>query len=275
MNIIIVAKPGALPKTINLTHTRTRVMCGLILGAASLGCGLLGVGLALAFASPRDRALAEVHALREQLGQQKQDLLRIRGDAQRDADALAVKLGELQAQATRLNALGERLTRVGKLADGEFNFNEAPAVGGPEEPAALTAPPVFQYARVERPGDEPAPERALPMDTLRELATAARIPKPIRAAAVRWLRDGECGLAHLGPLRVGQVELPRDADVAAHRPDLDFVLRRGLRQIEQWRRGVGRQNRCCRQPGKSCSGRNRGLSSNPTRPAATGRARPG
>ncbi|HOV57070.1 MAG TPA: M23 family metallopeptidase [Rhodanobacteraceae bacterium] len=141
MNIIIVAKPGALPKTINLTHTRTRVMCGLILGAASLGCGLLGVGLALAFASPRDRALAEVHALREQLGQQKQDLLRIRGDAQRDADALAVKLGELQAQATRLNALGERLTRVGKLADGEFNFNEAPAVGGPEEPAALTAPP--------------------------------------------------------------------------------------------------------------------------------------
>ena len=141
MNIIIVAKPGALPKTINLTHTRTRVMCGLILGAASLGCGLLGVGLALAFASPRDRALVEVHALREQLGQQKQDLLRIRGDAQRDADALAVKLGELQAQATRLNALGERLTRVGKLADGEFNFNEAPAVGGPEEPAALTAPP--------------------------------------------------------------------------------------------------------------------------------------
>ena len=139
MNIIIVAKPGALPKTINLALPRTRAMCALLLGAASLGCGLLGVSLALAFASPRDRAVAEVRNLRGQLADQQKDLEKIRTDAQRDADALAVKLGELQAQATRLNALGERLTRVGKLADGEFDFSEAPAVGGPEEPATLTA----------------------------------------------------------------------------------------------------------------------------------------
>ncbi|KAG1580581.1 hypothetical protein G6F46_015494 [Rhizopus delemar] len=37
--------------------------------------------------------------------------------------ALAARLGELQAQATRLNALGERLTQMGKLEDGEFDFN--------------------------------------------------------------------------------------------------------------------------------------------------------
>ena len=139
MNIIIVAKPGALPKTINLGMTRTRAMCAMVLGAAGLGCGLLGVSLALAFASPRDHAVAEVRTLRGQLTDQQKELDRIRTVAQRDADALAVKLGELQAQATRLNALGERLTRVGKLNDGEFNFSEAPGGGGPEEPVSATA----------------------------------------------------------------------------------------------------------------------------------------
>jgi murein DD-endopeptidase MepM/ murein hydrolase activator NlpD len=36
-----------------------------------------------------------------------------------------------QAQANRLNALGERLTRIGKLGDGEFDFNQPVGVGGP------------------------------------------------------------------------------------------------------------------------------------------------
>ena len=56
-------------------------------------------------------------------------------DSHRNLDALAAQLGQLQAQATRLNALGERLTQVGKLDDGEFDFGSDPAVGGPEEPA--------------------------------------------------------------------------------------------------------------------------------------------
>ena len=43
----------------------------------------------------------------------------------------------MQAQTTRLNALGQRLTKLGKLDDGEFDFSEAPAVGGPETAAEL------------------------------------------------------------------------------------------------------------------------------------------
>src|SRR6185369_9756286 len=56
----------------------------------------------------------------------------------RDLDALAIQLGALQAQATRLNALGQRLTKIGKLDDGEFAFDEAPAMGGPEDPGAVS-----------------------------------------------------------------------------------------------------------------------------------------
>jgi murein DD-endopeptidase MepM/ murein hydrolase activator NlpD len=50
-------------------------------------------------------------------------------------DALALRLGKLQAEAMRLNALGERLAAVGKLDDGEFDFRTEPALGGPKSSA--------------------------------------------------------------------------------------------------------------------------------------------
>ncbi len=53
-----------------------------------------------------------------------------RRDSQREINALAARLGELQAEANRLNALGERLTRIGQLQDGEFDFNKPLGVGG-------------------------------------------------------------------------------------------------------------------------------------------------
>lgn len=57
-------------------------------------------------------------------------------DAARDArdnmNALALKLGQLQAQAMRLDALGARLTKMANLDKGEFDFKQPPGVGGPE-----------------------------------------------------------------------------------------------------------------------------------------------
>ncbi|AXK70973.1 M23 family peptidase [Lysobacter sp. TY2-98] len=50
--------------------------------------------------------------------------------AQREINALAARVGELQAQANRLNALGDRLTRMGGLKDGEFDFDRPVGVGG-------------------------------------------------------------------------------------------------------------------------------------------------
>src|SRR5690606_38106239 len=50
--------------------------------------------------------------------------------AQREVNALAARLGELQAEATRLNALGDRLTQVAQLGDGEFDFNSPVGIGG-------------------------------------------------------------------------------------------------------------------------------------------------
>src|SRR3546814_13165104 len=39
-------------------------------------------------------------------------------------------MGERRAEANRLNALGERLTRIGQLGDGEFDFDKPVGIGG-------------------------------------------------------------------------------------------------------------------------------------------------
>jgi murein DD-endopeptidase MepM/ murein hydrolase activator NlpD len=46
---------------------------------------------------------------------------------------LAARVGQANAQILRLNALGRRLTKIAHLDKGEFNFDEPPAQGGPEE----------------------------------------------------------------------------------------------------------------------------------------------
>jgi murein DD-endopeptidase MepM/ murein hydrolase activator NlpD len=72
----------------------------------------------------------QVNTLQAQLQSQDTRIDDTRRAAQREVNALAARLGELQAQANRLNALGDRLTRVAQLGDGEFDFNSPVGVGG-------------------------------------------------------------------------------------------------------------------------------------------------
>nr|WP_246606687.1 M23 family metallopeptidase [Lysobacter antarcticus] len=90
-------------------------------GAVLLGGGLM-LGLGTGYAAN--------HSLRDQVAQQQVQINSAQADAQREINALAARLGELQAEANRLNALGKRLTRIGQLQDGEFDFNEPVGVGG-------------------------------------------------------------------------------------------------------------------------------------------------
>ncbi|WP_338115835.1 M23 family metallopeptidase [Thiocystis violacea] len=50
----------------------------------------------------------------------------------REVDAMVARLGEMQAQLMRLNALGERLVQMSGLNPEEFDFENPPPQGGPE-----------------------------------------------------------------------------------------------------------------------------------------------
>jgi murein DD-endopeptidase MepM/ murein hydrolase activator NlpD len=51
---------------------------------------------------------------------------------QAQLERMTQQLGRLQARLSRLDALGERLTELADLSDGEFDFNADPGMGGPE-----------------------------------------------------------------------------------------------------------------------------------------------
>jgi len=63
-------------------------------------------------------------------------------EMQETINALTARLGALQAQVIRLNALGKRLVDMAGFEKGEFDFESQPPQGGPEQPAALEETPV-------------------------------------------------------------------------------------------------------------------------------------
>jgi murein DD-endopeptidase MepM/ murein hydrolase activator NlpD len=139
MNIIIIRNARFLPRRIDLVGQRGRLLATAVIAGCALFFVAIGVAATLLIANPRSRELHEVSDLRATLVTQRAQLTGLDSDSHRNLDALALQLGQLQAQATRLNALGERLTQVGKLDDGEFDFAAEPALGGPEEPATGVA----------------------------------------------------------------------------------------------------------------------------------------
>jgi murein DD-endopeptidase MepM/ murein hydrolase activator NlpD len=90
-----------------------------------LSTGLvLGLGASVGIAGVRNAQLSA------KVEKQEAELAAVHANSQREINALAARLGELQAQANRLNALGERLTRAGQLEDGEFDFEAPVPTGG-------------------------------------------------------------------------------------------------------------------------------------------------
>ncbi|MEM8660862.1 MAG: peptidoglycan DD-metalloendopeptidase family protein [Pseudomonadota bacterium] len=74
---------------------------------------------------------AALDTIQEGLSQQSQGLETLQEEAELKFQALTSTLAELQARMTRLDALGEHLTAMAELGDGEFDFSQAPALGGP------------------------------------------------------------------------------------------------------------------------------------------------
>jgi len=63
--------------------------------------------------------------------QQLGELGGLEGSGGRQLQALTINLAELEARMTRLDALGQHLTTMADLEEGEFDFSEPPVLVGP------------------------------------------------------------------------------------------------------------------------------------------------
>lgn len=135
MKIIIVSKHPGQSRSFTLGGW-TRALLSVCLLGLPTALGVLGYSL---FADGDERISAEsLQAWETELATQKQLVEKTRQDAKSQLAALTLKIGELQGRLMRLDALGERLTQVAQLDQGEFNFSNTPAIGGPESTLAET-----------------------------------------------------------------------------------------------------------------------------------------
>ena len=125
-NIILVSKHLRAPKKISFNDRKTALI------SASVVFAVFGVMFALGFVANTAASAIQLSSMKQQVAEQQRQLAEIKADNQRDMNAMALRLAELQAQANRLNALGIRLTRDSALNGGEFNFERTPGSGGAE-----------------------------------------------------------------------------------------------------------------------------------------------
>lgn len=89
--------------------------------------------------------------------------------------ALSQRLGQLQANVTRLNAAGSRMAQVAKLDTDEFDFNKPPPIGGLETADTGTTPTVDEFSRELDQFSQELDSRERQMRVLRDLMVAGEL----------------------------------------------------------------------------------------------------
>ncbi len=138
MNIILFTTLQGRPGSLNLSRPRLYLP---ILALIAMVCSLLFYsGYRLGGNNTGTVAEATVVTTpdwRSDLQKQQQAIEQARRTSQAHLDALALRVAQIQAQAMRLDGLGQRLVDLADLDKGEFNFGQPPAQGGPVEAADL------------------------------------------------------------------------------------------------------------------------------------------
>ncbi len=132
MKIIVFRDSTESPVRLNVNRRSIAIVAGSIVFAFAL-FAVSGFWLASSLHTDQSHIEPELVRMQQTVSDQEQQLVSLKQENKRHLDALALKMGDLQARATRLEALGDRLTRLGNLDDGEFNFDQDPPIGGPNE----------------------------------------------------------------------------------------------------------------------------------------------
>jgi len=129
MKIILVSGKLRASRTLEIGRWTRAVLSLCCLG---LPLGLLSWGfLAGQMSEARSLKGAALDDLHGELEAQSAELAALQAKAERRLQAMTLNLAELQARVTRLDALGQHLTAMADLEQGEFDFSQPPAVGGP------------------------------------------------------------------------------------------------------------------------------------------------
>lgn len=125
MNVIFYSRRGGRARLLNLARPITMVaLSALVLTLLS---AVFALGLHLGQHAGARVAIADPSGL---LRSQQEQVTNLRSQLQDKVDALAMRLGTIDADLIRLNALGKRLTQMANINSREFDFDHDAAIGG-------------------------------------------------------------------------------------------------------------------------------------------------
>ncbi len=162
------------------------VIAGIIGAAAGLGYTL----------ASRSATLAESPAVEKNhwqlaLSEQKQELTQARDAAKNDLNAMAVRLGGMQAQMLRVEALGQRLTEMAKLGKSEFDFDRMPAQGGPADPVVNETLSSLDFIQALNDMEVQIDDRARQLEVIEQVLSSRKLNTAVspagRPVAKGWL----------------------------------------------------------------------------------------
>jgi murein DD-endopeptidase MepM/ murein hydrolase activator NlpD len=133
MNVIFVGRKSGRVKQFDLRHP-VIIAAALLLVAGILGTAF-SVGVGLGARHVNGNPLDQLGNWSAELLKQKAQIEDTKRVLQEKVNALAMRVGQMNANVIRLDALGKRLTRMANLDDGEFDFGHPPALGGAESGA--------------------------------------------------------------------------------------------------------------------------------------------
>jgi murein DD-endopeptidase MepM/ murein hydrolase activator NlpD len=145
MNILLVPNSASKGRSLNVSARDAILLGALLLVLLPAAVGIVAYHASRALDTLAGRASPALREQEEKLLAQEQAILAARLDAETNLNALAHKLGLMQAQLVRLNALGDRLVQMAKLDRREFDFSAMPGLGGPEAAVSIAAASVPDF----------------------------------------------------------------------------------------------------------------------------------
>ncbi len=126
MNIIVFSgrQGGGRSRYFDLANPLTLVICALVV------LGTVGTAFAIGvqLGAHTGGAPTDPKGWSRVLAEQKSEIVELRARVQDRVDAIARRLGQLDAHIIRIDALGKRLTTMANVDRRQFNFDDEPAV---------------------------------------------------------------------------------------------------------------------------------------------------
>jgi murein DD-endopeptidase MepM/ murein hydrolase activator NlpD len=129
MNLFFFSRREGLARHLNLSHPLALAAAGVV------ALSILGAAFALGIQFGARGAIRTPSSFSELARNERVELEHVRAQVRDRIDGLALRVGQMNAQLIRLDALGKRLTQMANINSREFNFDSEPGRGGPDDGA--------------------------------------------------------------------------------------------------------------------------------------------